>query len=74
MEIQTYLPGSPCRGLARALNEFLMSTVRSRKTCDGLNTQFEIGEVEYCLDNPEIFINSINKTNHKEASNAIKSL
>jgi len=46
-EIQTHLLGSPCRGLVRALNEFLMSTVRSRKTCDGLNTEFQVGEVEY---------------------------
>jgi hypothetical protein len=46
-EIQTHLPGSPCRGLVHALNEFLMSTVRARKTCDGLNIEFEIGEVEY---------------------------
>jgi hypothetical protein len=69
-----YLPGSPCRGLVRALNEILMSTVRLRKTCDGLNNEFQIGEVEYCLDNPEIFINSINKTNHKEASKVIESL
>lgn len=46
-EIQKHLPGSPCRGLVRALNELLMSTVRLRKTCDGLNTEFQIGEVEY---------------------------
>jgi hypothetical protein len=45
-EIQTHLSGSPCRGLVRALIEFLMSTVRSRKTCEGLNTEFQIVEVE----------------------------
>jgi hypothetical protein len=56
------------------MNKFLMSTVRSRETCDGLNTEFETGDVEYCLDNSEIFINSIIKTNHKEASKVIKSL
>ena len=46
-EIQIHLLGSSCRGLVRALNEFLMSTVRSRKTCDGLNIEFQVGEVEY---------------------------
>jgi hypothetical protein len=47
-EIQTHLAGSPCRGLVRALNEFLMYT-EITSDCDGLNTEFEIGGLEYEL-------------------------
>jgi hypothetical protein len=48
-EIQTHLAGSPCWGLVRELNEFLIYIVRSPKTCDGLNTESEIGGLEYEL-------------------------